>query len=106
MVAAPGEYRWSSHAANAFGAHDPLLRPHPAYLALGADSPSRQQAYRALVAETLVAEELELIRLRLQRQHALGSDRFRACIEAQLARRAGPARIGRPRKTGVAISGI
>lgn len=32
-------------------------------------------------------EELELIRLRLQRQHALGTDRFRAMIEDQLQRR-------------------
>ena len=32
------------------------------------------------------------------RQHALGPDTLRASIEAQLGRRAGPAKIGRPRK--------
>ncbi|ALN59067.1 hypothetical protein GLE_3723 [Lysobacter enzymogenes] len=42
-------------------------------------------------------EELQPIRLRLQRQHALGFDRFREMIEGQLQRRAGPAKIGRPR---------
>lgn len=88
MVAAPGDYRWSSNAANALGSFDPLLTPHPAYLALGADAATRQQAYGALMVETLDPEELELIRLRLQRQHALGTDRFRAMIEAQLDRRA------------------
>ena len=44
-------------------------------------------------------EELDGIRLYLQRQHAFGSDRFRCAIEAQLQRRAGPAKIGRPRKS-------
>ena len=34
----------------------------------------------------------------LQSQHALGSERFRQAIEKQLARRTGPAKIGRPRK--------
>lgn len=66
--------------------------------ALGADGPARQQAYQALMAEALTAEDLELIQLRLHRQHVLGSDRVRAAIEAQLYRRAGPAKIGRPRK--------
>lgn len=105
MVPAPEAYRWSSHAANAYGAEDPLLQPHPAYLALGVAGKGRHQAYRALVAEALTVEDLELIRLRLQRQHALGTDRFRAYIEAQLARPAGPAKIGRPRTTEAAVLG-
>jgi putative transposase len=38
----------------------------------------------------------------LQRQYAFGSNRFRAAIEAQVRRRAGPAKIGRPaRKNGL-----
>ena len=98
MVATPADYRWSSHAANAQGQPDPLLTPHSRYLALGLDEASRLAAYRAWVAAAVSAEELELIRLRLQRQHALGTDRFRAMIEDQLQRRAGPAKIGRPSK--------
>ena len=62
------------------------------------DEASRLDAYRAWVAPAVSAEELELIRLRLQRQHALGTDRFRAMIEDQIQRRAGPAKIGRPSK--------
>jgi len=68
-----------------------LLTPNPAYLALGADAAARLQAYDALMPE-----ELERIRLRLQRQHALGTDRFRAMIEAQQDRRAGSTKMGRP----------
>ena len=49
--------------------------------------------------QDVAEEELDSIRLYLQRQHAFGSDRFRAAIEAQLQRRAGPAKIGRPRKS-------
>ena len=42
--------------------------------------------------------ELDAIREHLQREHAYGTDRFREMIERQLGRRAGPAKIGRPRK--------
>jgi putative transposase len=42
---------------------------------------------------------MQAIRLNLQRQYALGSDRFRSAIEAQLARSAGPLKIGRPQKS-------
>jgi putative transposase len=48
--------------------------------------------------ENLSQNHLDAIRAHLQRQHALGSDRFRSAIETQLSRRAGPAKIGRPRK--------
>jgi len=98
MVPAPGGYRWSSHATNAHGAADPLVHPHASYLALGTTAAARQENYRSLVAQALSDGDLQALRLHLQRQHALGSDRFRAAIEAQLGRRAGPGVIGRPRK--------
>lgn len=98
MVAAPSDYPWSSHASNAHGIADPLLHRHPCYLQLGQDEQARRQRYRELFDQIPNDDELDSIRLHLQRQHALGSDRFRAAIEAQLNRRAGPAKIGRPRK--------
>ncbi|MBP3974626.1 hypothetical protein J6C21_08450 [Pseudoxanthomonas spadix] len=53
--------------------------------------------------EAIHPDETAAIRLNLQRQHALGNDRFRAAIEHQLGRRAGPAaRIGRPPKVKAA----
>ena len=48
MVAHPGEYRWSSYAANANGRDNPLLSLHPVYRQLGTDPAARQHAYREL----------------------------------------------------------
>ncbi len=48
VVAAPGQYRWSSFRANALGCNDALLTPHAHYCALGRSAVSRQAAYRAL----------------------------------------------------------
>ena len=91
-------YPWSSYAANALGRSNPLIQPHPAYLALGRDACARLRAYRSLVAEAPLPEEVEAIRMNLRRQLAWGSERFREEIEARSARRVGPAKIGRPRK--------
>ena len=76
----------------------PLIQPHASYLALGATGEQRCAAYRTLAMETLARDDIDAIRTHLQRQHALGPDRFRLAIEAQLSRRAGPAKIGCPRK--------
>jgi len=81
MVASPADYDASSYGANACGRRDPLVTPHPHYLALGPTPPARRQAYHELVDAAIGDDELAQIRLRLQRQHALGSDRFRAMIE-------------------------
>ena len=98
MVAEPEDYRWSSHGANALGLRDPVIRPHVNYVALGEITAVRHAAYRTLVRGAVSEQDLHAIRLQLQRQHALGSEGFRASIEAQLGRRAGPAKLGRPRK--------
>ena len=99
MVADPANHAWSSFHANALGIHDPLVQPHPSYQALGADTEERRATYRSLVMASVDDEEIEAIRRHLQRQHAFGSPRFRDAIESQLGRLAGPAKIGRPRKT-------
>ena len=100
MVADPADYPWSSHRANALGMPDPLVRPHARFRALGSSEESRRTAYRALVIAGLDPAEVAQIRTTLQRQHALGDDRFLQAIERQLGRRAGPAKVGRPRKPG------
>ncbi len=41
IVTSPREYRWSSHARNAHGTHEPLITPHAAYLSLAADDVTR-----------------------------------------------------------------
>jgi len=73
MVAIPDDYAWSSFACNALGAANPLIRPHASYLSLGADPLERCNAYHAFVLQAIPEEELEDIRLHLQRQHAYGS---------------------------------
>lgn len=93
MVAQPGDYPWSSHGAHAAGHRDPLLAPHPAYLALGADGPARAEAWRGLVAAGLTDEQVGEIREHLQQQKVLGSDGFRAWV----ARRTGVIVGVRPR---------
>ena len=98
MVGDPEDYAWSSHAHNARGRFDRLVHPHASYLALGDSPATRQAAYRDLVMQAIDPEDTEAIRLHLQRGYALGSHRFQQAIEAQLNRRTGPARIGRPRK--------
>ncbi len=98
MVADPGDYPWSSHRCNAFGEVNMLVRAHPCYMELGNSRCDRTHAYRNLVLGAVDPEEIEAIRLHLQRGYAFGPRRFQQRIEAQLGRRAGPAKIGRPRK--------
>ena len=84
---------------------DPFL----AQRAMAIASPSAGcQAIRAtrdpdseIVPDTFFTADVETIRRHLQRQHAYGSNRFREAIEAQLVRRVGPQKIGRPRKEKV-----
>ena len=62
MVAHAGDYRWSSHLANAGAVRATWLVPHPQYLSLGLDDDARHAAYRALVASGLSPSQLDEIR--------------------------------------------
>ena len=99
MVFTPGDYRWSSYPANAEGADDPLIHPHPSYLALGAAPDERHRTYRQLVTETPSDDELAEIRVYMQQQRALGCNRFQAMIEAELGRCAHVRPAHRPRRS-------
>lgn len=61
LVSSPGQYRWSSHAANAYG-EGSWLTPHPEYLALGDTPDERHAAYQGFFDEQLTDEELTTIR--------------------------------------------
>ena len=50
-------YPWSSYRVHAHGESSDWLTPHPCYLALGLDAPSRQSAYRNLCAVPLTDAE-------------------------------------------------
>ena len=101
MVADPAAYRWSSYRANALGQSDLLLTPHASYLALGLDTRQRCLTYQGLFEEVLSEDALAEIRIYLQQQRALGTDRFRQRVEAQLQRYAAVRPSHRPRKISV-----
>lgn len=98
MVASPQAHRWSSYHANALGHGDPLVTPHPAWLALGADAAQRRHAYRALFEQAIGADRLAEIRAYLQQQRVLGTPRFQAQIAAQLGREVTLRARGHPKK--------
>ncbi|HEX9673437.1 MAG TPA: transposase [Burkholderiales bacterium] len=48
LVAAPTDYRWSSHRHHACGSEDAVIQDHASYLALGTTQLARQLAYNEL----------------------------------------------------------
>jgi putative transposase len=98
MVGRASDYRWSSFAANALGFADPLLTPHPVYLALRDSPRGRLAAYRSLCNAPLKEHELAAIRAAADSELALGNDAFKDIIEAATARPARHRKRGpRPR---------
>jgi len=98
MTADAAGYRWSSHAANAAGAADPLVRPHPLYLALGTIAAARQPAYRALFDVALDDGFIAELRAATNGGWALGSERFQRQIATALGRRVTPLPRGRRKR--------
>ncbi len=100
MVARPGDYRWSSHAANAEGAADPLLTEHALYRALGATPAGRRRDYRALFRAALDPEFVVALRRATNGGWPLGGERFKRRLAKELGRRVTPGAAGRPAKQG------
>ncbi|HET8877660.1 MAG TPA: transposase [Casimicrobiaceae bacterium] len=96
MVPTPGDYRWSSHRANAFGDDDPVITPHPSFLALGSTNEERRDTYLRMFGEPLHAETVRAIRDATQFEWALGDAAFREVVETRTGRRAHRLPIGRP----------
>lgn len=71
IVRRPSEYPWSSHAANAEGEENPLLRPHAVYAALGRSPAARRAAYRELVTQAIGRPMIDTIRQAIGRGRAL-----------------------------------
>jgi putative transposase len=104
MVAAPGEYPWSSYASHAEGTRDRVLTEHPLYRALGRTAAARRDAYRALVAEPLAGETVDDIRRATNTGWALGGARFREAVARATGRRAAPLPRGRPKKAATEVA--
>jgi putative transposase len=96
MVEQPGQYRWSSYAANAQGIDNAIIRPHELYLALGKTPVACQAAYQGLFTTVFNPDELELIRASLHSGTPLGNERFKTEIESVVGGTVGFSKRGRP----------
>jgi putative transposase len=72
LVSDPVDYRWSSYHANALGIEDPLVVPHPLYLAMGKTPADRQHHWRGLCREAVPSDQLFEIRDATRRGGVLG----------------------------------
>ena len=98
MVRAPGDYRWSSYAANALGKVNPLITPHSEYLSLGTSQAERLDAYRELFVAQVDDPDWTLIRAATQQGVVVGDSRFAEAIEKRLGKSVLPKPQGRPSK--------
>ncbi len=98
MVAAPGDYEWSSYRQNASGTPRLPVVPHPLYQALGAGPAERAKAYSGMVAAGLSDSDLDRIRTSARKCRALGSEQFCAQLEVRIGRAIVPRDQGRPKK--------
>ena len=96
MVAAAGDYPWSSVAANTGVRTDRLVTPHCEYSALSDDAERRHAAYAGLVRQGLEADLLREIREATNTGYPLASEAFKSRLAAQLGRKTEPGRAGRP----------
>lgn len=97
MVAAPGQYRWSSYRFHAEGVPDKLVTAHALYLELGRTDFERQAAYCALCEQQFDDRSLADIRSASNHCAVLGSDRFTDELKAMTQRRLHPRPRGRPK---------
>ena len=96
MVEHPGDYRWSSYAANAAGKQDSIVCPHSLYLQLGRDAPDRQLAYRELFRHAIDSDRLHQLRKALNQDLVLGREDFKDKIAQMTRRQVRRGKDGRP----------
>jgi putative transposase len=107
MVAHPGDYPWSSYGRNARGDTGPnsaWLTPHREYLRLGWDAEERQGAYRQLFRAAISGTDLKEIRESVHKGWVLGSERFKARIEALGNRRVASRGSAGPERQRIIVS--
>ena len=99
MVASPADYRWSSHRANAYGAHDTLITPHPMFAALAECVDERHDIYRRFFGQPLAQDAVQSIRDATQFEWALGDQHFRRRAAQLTGRRGERLPLGRGKKS-------
>lgn len=106
MVARPEHHRWSSVHANLDLIEDPLVTPHPVFLAQDSDPQRRARAYRTWLREGVDDDDLASIRAHLQQERVLGNTIFQAMVEKALGRPVQLQNRGRPRRPEHPLDGI
>ena len=91
----PGAFPWSSYGHNARGINDPLITPHPVWLALGPDTSTRCRVYRTFFSHAMPERQIQEIRRRNRQGLPFGSEKFRSDIESKLGITFGTGRPGR-----------
>jgi putative transposase len=97
VASSPADYRWSSFHSNAGLERNDGSQPHPEYLRLGVGR-DVHAGYRELFRTSIDTEDIRAIRLHINKDCVLGSERFQTEIAVMLGRRAHVAPVGRPRK--------
>lgn len=99
IVDKPDDYAWSSYRQHVNEQAANWLTEPEEFLRLAASADLRAEAYRELFNIPLKLIELEQIRNHLNKNCALGTDRFQKEIEAVAGRRAAIVKQGRPRNS-------
>lgn len=97
LVARPEDHAWSSYGESAGLRPAYWLTPHAVYWALGNTPFAREAAYAGRVQDGLGVAEAQAQTQAVQSGWALGSDAFRAELQARTERRVQPRKPGRPR---------
>lgn len=80
LVRDPGDYRWSSYRAHAFGTPVKFWTPHDLYLSLATNPTERQKTWRNLVGAAIDTDTVAKIRHCTNTGLALGTKEFRRQI--------------------------
>ncbi|WP_242463955.1 transposase [Thiococcus pfennigii] len=98
MVEAPGDLPWSSYRANALGARDAVLTPHPLHRDLGGSDDAGLAAYRRSFADELAGELLQRLRDGTNGGCVIGRPTLEQQIAAMVGRRTWKGSPGRSAK--------
>lgn len=98
MVAAPGEYRWSSFRERMGQETDGLLDAEPTYLSLGAVESERRSRWAVYLQDAIPPGEWSFIRVAVARGQLTGGQRFVDEVAAVVGRRIEHRGRGRPPK--------
>lgn len=97
LVACAADWQWSSNAHHLGLRHDPLVKAHALFWALGNTPFAREAAYAARLEAGLSVEVSQAVSRAALHGWALGSADFVAKLQAQTGRRVSKSSAGRPR---------